>query len=83
MSTPRKKQLHVELDDKMHEDLAKLCPESGMKTILVRRLLKKFIYYMNAVPGATIGDALNHSAETVAKAWTAMEEEEIPDGSST
>ncbi len=75
MSAPRKKQLHVELDDQMHEALALLCPESGMKTILIRKLLRKFITHMNTVPGATIGDALNHSAHDVSKAWTALEEE--------
>lgn len=41
------KQIHVEISPELHEQLSKVCTESGQISILTRRLYRAFLKHMS------------------------------------
>ncbi len=54
-----KKQIHVEISPELHEQLSKVCTESGQISILTRKLFRSFLKHMS----------VEETGKEVAKGW--------------
>jgi hypothetical protein len=75
-----KKQIHVDVSEKMFMEIKRICPEKGMISLLARKLFREFIKNMHDDKLPPDIDLAELTGSSIAERWKEEEEDYAAEG---